>query len=288
MSLQWYLRPRLVVLQPSASALEAARAIENNKIGAVIIADKGSPVGLLTDRDLAVRLVGRGLDAKTTTIGEIMTTPLATLSSNDSQADAIALMRERNIRRIPLVDDGKLVGMVTLDDLLLDEAAPLEELAAIVQVQLGEGGPAPTRRAARERRGTRAESTYRRFLNHVRASSGLDAALAETAVQTVLRSLVRRLDPGEAKDLIAQLPSLLHRQLKSVPPGPDKLVTRETMESELVQRLDIDPVRAALVLRAIGLTLAQVVSPGQIDDMHSQLPEVLRFTFSGWPPSVSR
>jgi|SRR6185312_14935020 len=290
MSLKWYLRPRLVVLQPSASALEAARAIEHNNIGAAVVGKKGTVVGIVTDRDLAVRLVGRGLDARTTTLADVMTTPVATLRPSDSQSDAIQLMQEQNLRRIPLVDDGKIVGIVTLDDLLLDEAASLEELAGVVQVQLGEGGPTATRREGRDRhsaRAARAESTYGRFLNLVRLNTGLDSGLAETAVETVLSALIRRLTAGEAKDLIAQLPSLLQPTLKSLPPGPDKSITRETIESDLVRRLDIDPVRAAIVLRAVGVTIAQSVSAGEIDDVHRQLPEVLRSTFSGLPEFVS-
>lgn len=287
MSLKWYLRPRLVVLQPSAPAFEAARAIEHNNIGAVVVGHKGAVAGIVTDRDLAVRLVGRGLDAKTTTIGDVMTAPVATLSPNESQAEAIRLMQERNIRRIPLVDDGKIVGIVTLDDLLLDEAAPLEQLGAVVQAQLGERAPLPSSEAARARGNARAESTYGRFLGLVRSNTGLTSGLAETAVETVLSALVRRLTPGEAKDLIAQLPSLLHPKLRSLPPGPDKGITRKTIESDLVQRLDIDPVRAAIVLRAIGVTITQSVSAGQIEDVHSQLPEVLRSTFSGLPESMS-
>jgi uncharacterized protein (DUF2267 family) len=65
------------------------------------------------------------------------------------------------------------------------------------------------------------------------------------------------------------------------------LITRETIESDLVRRLDIDPVRAAIVLRAVGVTIAQSVSAGEIDDVHSQLPEVLRSTFSGLPEFMS-
>jgi len=156
-----------------------------------------------------------------------------------------------------------------------------------VQAQLGERGPAPARQASRDRGTARAESTYGRFLALVRSNTGLTAGLAETAVETVLSALVRRLTPGEAKDLIAQLPSLLHPKLKSLPPGPDKGITRETIESDLVQRLDIDPVRAAIVLRAVGVTVTQSVSAGQIEDVHSQLPEVLRSTFAGLPESMT-
>lgn len=137
MSLRWYRRPRLVVLNPNSSVLDAARAIEQNRIGAVVVQDRGRVVGVVTDRDLTVR----ALDPNTTEIAEVMTPSPLTLTPADSRADAIRLMQERNVRRIPLIEGGRLVGMVTLDDLLLDEAAPLEELAAIVQAQIGKGGP---------------------------------------------------------------------------------------------------------------------------------------------------
>jgi CBS domain-containing protein/uncharacterized protein (DUF2267 family) len=285
MSLKWYLRPRLVALNPSTPVLEAARAIENNNIGAVVVQEKGRVVGMVTDRDLAVRVVGRGLDPKTTALADVMTAPVATLSPASHQTDAIRLMREQNVRRVPLVEDERFVGIVTLDDLLLDEAAPLDQLAEIVQAQLGEGGPmAPSKSTGQARRAARAACTYGRFLHHVLSNTGLDKkGQAETAIEIVLGALVRRLTPGEAKDLIAQLPSSLHETLLSLPPGPDRQITRETIENALVQRLDIDPVRAALILRAVGLTLAESVSAGEMEDVQGQLPGVLRSTFSGWP-----
>lgn len=166
MSLKWYRRPRLVVLNSRTPVLDAARAIENNNIGAVVVQDKGRVTGIVTDRDLTVRVVGQGLDPQTTPLDQVMTTPVVALSPADSQSDAIRLMQERNVRRIPLVEGERLVGIVTLDDLLLDEAAPLDEVAAVVATQIGEGGPADTVRSpAMVRRAARAEATYRRLLN---------------------------------------------------------------------------------------------------------------------------
>jgi len=282
MSLKWYRRPRLVALNAGTPVLEAARAIENNNIGAVVVQDKGAVAGIVTDRDLTVRVVGYGLDPRMTPLADVMTTPVATLSPKDSQSDAIRLMQERNIRRIPLVEENRFVGMVTLDDLLLDEAAPLDQLAAVVQAQVGEGGlPASPRLPAMRRRAARAEATYGRFLNQLRADAALaNAEEAETALDVVLQSVVRRLTPGEAKDLIAQLPSLLQPTLLALPPGPDKLITRSTIEAELVQRLGVDTPRAAEILAAVGGTIAQSVSAGQMRDVQNQFPEDLRGIFS--------
>lgn len=281
MSLGLYVRPRLVVLGPTTPALEAARAIENNNIGAVVVQDKGGLVGIVTDRDLAVRVVGAGLDPKTTPLADVMASPVVTLSPSDSQSDAIRLMQERNVRRIPLVDDGRLVGMVTLDDLLIDEAAPVYELAAVVAAQIGEGGPAaPVRTRAAARSAGRAASTYGRLLGRVRAAASLESAeQAEVALDLVLSGIVRRLTPDEARDLIAQLPSVVQPSLRALPPGPDKLMTLEVIVSEIAKRMDVDSERAAAIVDGVGSVVGQLVSPGQIEDVQSQLPRSMRGVF---------
>lgn len=281
MPLQWYRRPRLVVLNPDTPVLDAARAIEQNRIGAVVVQDQGRVVGIVTDRDLAVRALGRGLDPRTTRLDEVMTRSVATLLPSDRRADAIRVMQERNIRRIPLVEDGRIVGIVTLDDLLIDEAAELDDLAAVVAAQIGEGGPADTARSpARRRSAARAEATLARLLNQVRAEAGLkDVDQAETAVRVVLASVVRRLTANEARHLVAQLPSLLQPELRALPPGPDKGITRDTIEADLARQLDVDPAGAAKLLAAVGATVAQAVSPGQMNDVRGQLPEGLRTVF---------
>lgn len=283
MSLKWYVRPRLVVLKPDTSILDAARAIEQNRIGAVMVQDKGNVVGILTDRDLAVRVVAKGLDPHTTTVGEVMTAGVIALAPTDTLANAIRLMQTRRIRRVPLVEDKRLVGIVTLDDLLLDEAAPIDRIAAIVEAQVGEGGPeAAARSPARKRSAARAEATWGRLVNQVRADTGLEQQEhAETALEIVLEALVRRLIPGEAEDLIAQLPSLVQPMLYGLPLGPDRDVTRESIEKDIAQQLRLDSARAAKVLAAIASLIVEMVSPGQMKDVRGQLPASLREVFAG-------
>lgn len=278
MSLKWYRMPRMVALKSSTPVLEAARAIENNNIGAIVVVDDGSVVGMVTDRDLAVRVLGPGLDARTTSLAAVMTTPVATLSPADSQRRAIQLMQQCNIRRIPLVEAGRLVGIVTLDDLLLDEAAPLDQLSEVVEAQIGAGAWATTPRSSgAQRNAARAQATYGRMLNQLRADAELETSeRAETALVTVLESLVQRLTPGEANDFIAQLPSLLQASLRVLASGPDKLITRQSIEAELRERLGVDQTRAAQLLEIVGDTIAQTVSPGQIEDMQNQLPKDMR------------
>jgi uncharacterized protein (DUF2267 family)/predicted transcriptional regulator len=278
-----------VVLNPSTPVLEAARAIESNNIGAVVVQNRGRVVGIVTDRDLTIRVLGRALDPRTTTLSEVMTTDVATLTPADSQSDAIRLMQERNCRRIPLVEEDRLVGMVTLDDLLLDEIAPIDELAAIVEAQIGEGGPAASARSpARLRSLARAQATHARLVAQVRDEAELETAeQADLALEVVLTSVVRRLTSDEAEDLMAQLPSLLRSRLQSLPPGPDKLITRAGIEAELAQRLEVDDARAADVLSVVGSIITRNVSRGQMDDVRVQLPAELRDIFPAAPGSAA-
>lgn len=282
MPLKWYRRKRLVALNRRTPVLDAARAIEANNIGCVVIQEKGTLCGIVTDRDLAVRVVGRGLDPTATMVDDVMTSPVATLSPSDSQDDAIRLMQELNVRRIPLVEGGRLAGMVTLDDLLLDEAAPMEALAAIVEAQIGEGGPAESPRAPGvQRRVARVEATYRRLLSQVREEAALDSAEdAKVALEVVIGSILRRITPGEARDFIAQLPSLIQPELAKWISGPDRSIDRAAIEREIRSRLDVDEARAAHIVAAVSATVAQRVSPGQVKDLQSQLPQDLRDLFS--------
>jgi uncharacterized protein (DUF2267 family) len=212
-----------------------------------------------------------------------------TLAPTDSQNDAIRLMQQRNIRRIPLVENERVVGIVTLDDLLLDEAAPLDQLAAVVEAQIGEGGPASSLRSPATRRSAaRAQATYGRMLNQLRAEAYLETSeQAATALEIVLGSIIQRLTPNEARDLIAQLPSLLQPTLRALPPGPDKSITRQTIEDELSKRLGSERDHTWQIMVAVGDVVAQTVSPGQIDDVHGQLPDGLRGIFAGCSTEIA-
>ncbi|RWA23676.1 CBS domain-containing protein [Mycolicibacterium elephantis] len=271
----------MVVLKPSDSVLEAARAIEHNRIGAVAVQKDGRLVGIATDRDLTVRVLGQGLDASSTAISEVMSSPPLTLSPRDDTADALRLMKERNVRRIPLVEDERIVGMVTLDDLILDEAAPLEEIAEVVEAQIGEGGPADSERAPGRRRSlVRAETTLNRLVNLIQEEADLDYRdQARTALDVVVAALVRRLNAGEAKDFVSQLPSLLKPHLRALPPGPDRSVTQKYIEAELIRRAGIEEDRATSVFVTVANTVLDSISPGEAEQVRSQLPKEMQKLF---------
>ncbi|HEY8945585.1 MAG TPA: CBS domain-containing protein, partial [Polyangiaceae bacterium] len=133
---------RLVVQNSSTSVYDAARALENNHVGAVVVQDDGKVTGIVTDRDLALRVIGYDLDPKQIPLRDVMTPHPATLPSAATEQDAFELMRDRHVRRIPIVDGEKVTGIVTLDDLILAGAIGWVGAAAIVQAQLTEPAPA--------------------------------------------------------------------------------------------------------------------------------------------------
>ena len=139
MSLERYCADRrMIVLNPDATAHEAARALENNHVGAVVILDQGRVAGMLTDRDLALRVVGAGLDPTMTEVSEVMSSDVATVPSDGTVEQAIEVMRARHVRRVPVVKGEHVVGLVTLDDVMLSGDAEPSTLAEIVRSQLAE------------------------------------------------------------------------------------------------------------------------------------------------------
>jgi CBS domain-containing protein len=124
---------RLVVtLPPEASALDAATIMAERHVGAVIVVDgERRPRGIVTDRDLAIRILAARLDPASTPLSQVMTRDLVT--ARDDSADVATLMALKGVRRVPLVAaDGKLTGMVTLDDMLAVHAHRIHCLAQAV------------------------------------------------------------------------------------------------------------------------------------------------------------
>ncbi len=118
---------RPVALQSGATVLDAARAMADGSIGSVLVVHTEDTLrGLIIDRDIVVRAVATGRELTSTTLGEVCTEDVATLSASDSVSDAIRLMSEQAIRRVPVMAGGKLVGVVSLGDIVLEQD-PLDE-----------------------------------------------------------------------------------------------------------------------------------------------------------------
>jgi CBS domain-containing protein len=117
---------------PESSLQEAAEKMQKGDFGAVVVADHGELRGLLTDRDIVVRAVAKGQDPSEVKVEEICSQDVAFLSPDDSADNAVNLMREHNVRRIPVVEDGRPIGIVSIGDLAVsrDEKSALADISA--------------------------------------------------------------------------------------------------------------------------------------------------------------
>jgi CBS domain-containing protein len=109
---------------------DAAQTMRDNDIGDVIVVEDGQVTGILTDRDIAVRAVADGLDTSSTEVREICTTGIEAIEPDASVDDALRTMREHDIRRLPVVKNGRPVGIISLGDLAV-EREPDSTLADI-------------------------------------------------------------------------------------------------------------------------------------------------------------
>ena len=108
-------------LPSGVSVRAAALLMQRECCGAVVIGDDDQLLGLLTDRDIVVRCLAEGLDPDETPVEAVCSGSLATLSPTDEVRHAVSLMSQRAIRRIPIVEAGQLVGIVSLGDLAAQE-----------------------------------------------------------------------------------------------------------------------------------------------------------------------
>lgn len=109
-----------ITLEPSASLVDAARAMRERDVGTVVIAADDQIQGLVTDRDIVIRAVADARDPATTQVADVISSDLATLSPDDPVGTAVQRMRELAVRRLPVVEQGIPVGIVALGDLAVD------------------------------------------------------------------------------------------------------------------------------------------------------------------------
>ena len=117
---------------PDASVFEAAQRMRDDDIGDVIVAEEGRLCGIVTDRDLVVRGLAEQPDLETTRIGDLCSSDVVTVSPGDDLAKAVALMRQCAVRRLPVTEAGRIVGVVSLGNIAMeqDEQSALTDISA--------------------------------------------------------------------------------------------------------------------------------------------------------------
>jgi len=107
----------VISVDASITINEAAKMMEDAKVGAMIVMENNIPVGIVTDRDFTVKVVAHAYEISTR-IKQIMSSPLISVSSSDSIRIASDLMHDRGIRKLPVIDDDNLVGIITSTDIV--------------------------------------------------------------------------------------------------------------------------------------------------------------------------
>jgi len=105
------------------TVLDAAKTMNQRRIGAVVVTDGDRVVGIFTERDILNRIVAAGKDAKTTRIEEVMTSPMACCRRDTRLTECRTVMTQKRIRHLPVVEDGKLYGIISAGDIVAGEVA---------------------------------------------------------------------------------------------------------------------------------------------------------------------
>ncbi len=124
----------VVCVSEKETAVAAAQKLRDAHVGSVVVVRGAHPVGILTDRDLALRIVAEGLDPRSVGVGDIVTYDPIVVREGDGIETVVARMREHGIRRLPIVNaEGRVVGVVTADDLFVMLGRELADLSEAVE-----------------------------------------------------------------------------------------------------------------------------------------------------------
>jgi CBS domain-containing protein len=134
MSLERICGKTVVTISPDATVLDAAKLMQSQHIGSLVVIDEFRPIGMLTDRDIVLKLVANEKKPGETAVKSIMTANPTMVNVNYDVLDAVRLMRNRGVRRLPVVDEHRhLIGIITMDDVLAAFGTEVGDLAGAVQ-----------------------------------------------------------------------------------------------------------------------------------------------------------
>lgn len=127
--------PGTVTVDPKSSAATAAKLLSRHNVGVLpVCTQEGRLQGVVTDRDIVLRCVAAQEDPEQTSVEEIMTRGCATVASQDDCQAAARIMAQKQVRRLPVVDDGRLVGMLSLGDLAVSQRHDMEAAYALSEI----------------------------------------------------------------------------------------------------------------------------------------------------------
>ena len=106
-----------LVVEKTETVMDTARKMTEKRVGSAIIEDNGNPIGIITETDLTKKIVALGKDPSKTRVEEIMSTPIVFVNPKDDYSVAVDKMKQHKIKRLPVIENGKVVGIVTSTDI---------------------------------------------------------------------------------------------------------------------------------------------------------------------------
>lgn len=122
----------VITIPGTASVFDAIKLMADREVGSLLVMDGDDLQGIVTERDYARKVILKGRSSETTSVGEIMTTDLVTTTDRQTVSECMSLMTERRIRHLPVLDDGKVIGLISIGDLvnaiISDQQEEIEQL----------------------------------------------------------------------------------------------------------------------------------------------------------------
>jgi CBS domain-containing protein len=126
----------IVSIAPDASVFDAIKLMADKMVGSLIVIDKEKLLGIVTERDYARKVILKGRSSDNCKVSEIMSTDVVTASSSESVNECMEVMTERRIRHLPVVEDNKVIGIISIGDLvqaiISDQQEEIEQLESYI------------------------------------------------------------------------------------------------------------------------------------------------------------
>lgn len=128
------MNPRVVVTDGSITVKKACEIMASHKIGSIVVTRNREVVGIITERDV-LNVIARGLDPASTWVRDVMTTEVITIRPDQSVEDAAELMARHGIKKLPVVENKKLLGIVTASDIVVIQPKLIQKIASLVSIR---------------------------------------------------------------------------------------------------------------------------------------------------------
>ncbi len=124
----------VATIRPDATIKDAAQIMQQHNVGSIPVVDSNGLVGIVTDRDIVVRNIAEGQDPLSTPVKNVMTSQVTTVTPDEDVHDISRMMATRQIRRVPVIENQKLVGMVSLGDIATTGITNMEASEALTEI----------------------------------------------------------------------------------------------------------------------------------------------------------